>query len=264
MRTFATPSTCALALAFAAAVMLVGAPVNAQPGIDPNWDHYRGYDIAPNPVIYMDVMLEDQFGIWQYHMLKLKRFSNPDKKTHGADVFPINNPRLHYTWWLLEPEPFDMPQVQVENQFGPQMLHVFGHEPYLLAPTVKNEPGPPPAANHYKCYPCQGAAPGAQVVLEDQFGSRTAVVGEPMWLCNPARKTIAGAQPYDMVDPDQHYVIYDIGPAFLTAQAFITDQFVEELAIEVTVNRFLHVPSLKFHPTPTRQSTWGRVKTLYR
>jgi hypothetical protein len=210
------------------------------------------------------VVLEDQFGVWDYVPLDLNWFSNPDQKTHGEIVHPINNPRLHYTWWFLGAEAFNKPGVQIENQFGPQLLNVFGYEQYLLNPATKDDTGPIPIANHYKCYRCDGDPPNATVQLQDQYTTRTAVVGAPHWLCNPTRKIVVGGPTFDIVDPNQHYVCYDIGPQPGTFSALVSDQFFQNWELDLTDNLYLCVPSEKFEPTPTSRSTWGRVKILYR
>jgi hypothetical protein len=107
---------------------------------------------------------------------------------------------------------------------------VTGLEQYLLNPALKNHmPGEElPVANHYKCYTCTGNRVDKLVFLRDQFSEsdRTVVVQEPLWLCNPTKKTIVGGPTYDVVDENQHYVCYRIQSEFVsgTSVAF-TDQF---------------------------------------
>jgi hypothetical protein len=146
------------------------------------------------------------------------------------------------------------------------VIHVGGGGQFLLNPALKNPmPGEEiPVANHYKCYNCEGAAPNATVVLKDQFIERTAIVGPPIWLCNPTKKTVVGGPTYDMVDPDQHLVCYQIPGEVTDFSAAVTDQFVPGSQLRLIDYRYLCVPSTKHDPTQTEQSTWGRLKTLYR
>lgn len=243
---------------------VVAGPVHAQAGIDPKWDHYRVYDATPNPATAPPVTLEDQFGVWSYSAPQLGLFANPDQKTHDGVVYPISNPQLHYTWWFLGQDAFSRPGIQVENQFGPQILDVQGFQQYLLNPATKNDAGPIPVANHYKCYDCFGTAPGVPVQLQDQFTTREAIVGRPTWLCNPTKKTLPDGTTYEIVDPMQHLVCYEIGPDIQSFTAVISDQFVANWDVILANNRYLCVPSLKFDPTQANESTWGRIKALYR
>lgn len=269
MRDSATRPPWAPFLMFTGLLLLVGNQAHAQPGgtINPLWDHYRVYQVTGGPTAAPVVTLEDQFGISNHDPFELHHFSNPDQKTHDGVVHAINDPRLHYTWWFLGRDPtFSRPGIQVDNQFGPQVLNVRGDDLYLLNPATKDETGPIPLANHYKCYRCDGSPPNATVMLADQWTQRTALVGDPWWLCNPTRKTVLGGPTYDIVDPDQHYVCYDIGQVNYAAPftPAVSDQFIQDEQLTIFSQRFLCVPSTKFDPTPTKQSTWGRVKILYR
>src|SRR6185503_10568411 len=115
--------------------------------------------------------------------------------------------------------------VVVSNQFGASQSIVVnaGTLRALLNPALKDETGPLPVANHYKCYSCTGSAPNATVQLQDQYTTRTAVVGAAAWLCNPAKKTVEGGATYDIVDPEQHYVCYSIGAEAVQQTPTVTD-----------------------------------------
>ena len=247
--------------------LLVATQARAQ--VDPTWDHYRVYRALPTPsFVSPALVLSDQFGTWTYPtgaVEYLSLFANPDQKEHAGVVFPINSPRLHYTWWYLGVVAFARPPVEVENQFGSQTLDFLTGDQYLLNPAVKNENGSIPIANHYKCYAVDGTPPNADVILEDQFYQRTAQVQEPRFLCNPVMKTIVGGQSYPIVNDDQHLVCYKIVAG--TGQVFpatVTDQFLHEVVLNMNNDFYLCVPSLKHDPTQAENRTWGRVKVQYR
>ena len=199
-------------------------------------------------------------------MLQLEWFQNPtQKQVPGLPPFPIHDPRLHYTWWRITEHPWDA-TVQAVNQFGDQTLHV-GRPLYLLNPALKNETGPPLLpANHYKCYECQGPPVDRPVTLTDQFGiwQTTAVV--PRFFCNPVRKTnLANGNVYDIVDPEQHYVYYELvppDPRIFTG--VVTDQFIQQRPLDLTEGRYLGVPTTKERVTSARNDTWGKLKLMYR
>lgn len=267
MTRFATHRSWGRSLLLATLLVVGASAAHAQ--VSPLWDHYRTYAATLTALSAPPgtIGLIDQFGDWQYTVpLELVRFSNPDEKYHAPNLYPINDPRLHYTWWYLGSEPFTRPSVLVTNQFGPQIVDVFGDEIYLLNPAIKNDPIPEiPVANHYKCYRCQGDPPGISVVLSDQFKQRTATVLEPVVLCNPAVKTVEpGGFVYPIVDHNQHYVGYLIEPQEFAVTAMVSDQFIRDQQLLIFNDFLLLVPSEKHDATPTESGTWGRVKKLYR
>jgi hypothetical protein len=214
------------------------------------------------------VLLSDQFGEWTHAVGPLRHFQNPARKEHQGRIFEITRPELHYTWWEIEPIPSPRPMVSVENQFGPQTLDVFESR-FLWNPARKNEPGPPPPANHYKCYACAESAPGFQAVppifLQDQFQARQVFVSGPRFLCNPVAKRTAEGLIYPIVDAEQHYVVYELDPGPALFTAVVTDQFVPAWQLApIGPDRMLAVPSFKHDPTPAVPNTWGRLKALYR
>lgn len=243
----------------------------AQAQVDPLWDHYKVYQTLAHPSHIEQVTLIDQFqtrtdDVVQY----LDRLANPVAKNHGAAFYPINRPELHYTWWALSQRPPIDINVLAINQFGDQYIHVggpyTGWDTYLLNPANKNAPTgtPLPLANHYKCYPAQGAPVNTTVGLSDQFFSRNAVVFEPRWFCAPCEKRLLNGTVYPMVDPKQHYTVYEIDYTNTFWPARISDQFITDFQTDVAFDRFLMVPTQKELPTPSDPTTWGRVKGLYR
>jgi len=237
---------------------------NAQ--VNPNWDHYHVYTVAPHPSSGFHVSLIDQFGATPHTVQVMNYFANPVQKQHGALVFPINNPQLHYTWWVLDPQPFSK-DVIASNQFGDQPLHLSEID-YLLAPALKNAPAgqPLPVANHYKCYACQGNAVNVPVTLVDQFFGRSALVGFPRFFCTPTDKIVQETgQTFPMTDPNQHYTVYEIDPISTGFSATVRDQFlIQGGTVSFPLSVMLMVPTTKSFPTPTESHTWGRLKTLYR
>jgi hypothetical protein len=264
MNGFLSKRTWATFLAAAGLLCLIRPAAGAVP--IPPGDHYWVYDLsqtipAPAPIA---VSLVDQFEGWNHHVYMLRHFANPAEKTFAGVVSPIFDPRLHYTWWEIDPHPFHRPGIQIMNQFGPQTLDVFDPH-YLLNPATKNEPAAFPIdANHYKCYDCEGAPVNADVILTDQFGQRTAQVMFPRLLCNPVIKQTAEGRLFPIVDPKQHLVCYEIPPMPWQYSAIVWDQFVQGHPLEIGPDRWLCVPSEKFDPTPVTPQTWGRIKTLYR
>lgn len=245
----------------AASLALAAGPARAQ---DPLWDHYKAYLAQPHVTFNAQVILTDQFQVTTHLTQYLDWFANPVEKQHAGVTFPINHPDLHYTWWAINQLPFAK-DVVATNQFGDHVIHV-GQSAYLLNPALKNAPAgtPLPVANHYKCYECTGDSIGVPLILTDQFYARTAGLLVPRFFCTPVEKTIQGGPTYPIVDPNQHYVVYDIdfGPPIFNA--VIRDQFVQDLPVQLNVDRLLMVPTVKSFPTGTESSTWGRLKRLYR
>lgn len=244
--------------------VLAFAAGSATAQVPPHWDHYKVYQVEA-PVPYTTVVqLRDQFGFSTHATHLMDWFANPVEKNHAGRIFPITHPELHYSWWRIDPQPFSI-DIIASNQFGDHPLHVFDAK-YLLNPATKNAPvgAPIPPANHYKCYSCAGQPLTAPLFLRDQFYQRNASQLIPVFFCTPVEKQTSSGQVYPMLDPDQHYVVYDIGPGPGAFPAHVVDQFVEA-QILMTADRFLMVPTLKhFPPTDVKSSTWGRLKQLYR
>lgn len=269
MRAFATRrhSSALLVLACAACLSLVGARAEAQ--VNPLWDHYKVYMTPPFPVppLGTPVRLLDQFGPYDHVVEQLERFMNPTEKLVAGQPIPspINNPLLHYSWWRITPQPFSA-TVTAVNQFGDHTINV--HDAiYLLNPARKNQPAPPPIANHYKCYFCEGPPVNVNVQLTDQFGPWPTTVMFPRYFCNPVEKRVqppTGAV-YPIEDPNQHYICYEIQPEDPTPHtAIITDQFLPNHTTQMNPARWLCVPTYKSGVTETSKNTWGKLKQLYR
>jgi hypothetical protein len=249
----------ALVWLFALLVLPVG---NAQAQPDLSWDHYKVYDVTPL-TFPGQVTLLDQFGATTHQLIVLDWFANPVSKQHGAAFYGISRPDLHYTWWRLDPEVVLNKDLVAINQFGSQPLHI-DRAVYLLNPALKNfQPGQPlPVANHYKCYACSGPPINTPVFLTDQFYSRPATVLSPRFFCTPVDKVFNG-QVHPMVNPNQHYTVYDIEPGPAIWPATFRDQFISS-SIDLRDDRLLMVPTEKVIPTDADPTTWGRLKSYYR
>jgi hypothetical protein len=248
------------------ALLALAIPAAAQ--VPLTWDHYKVYQVLNPQTAVVPVILSDQFVPTAVHdATVLEWFQNPvQKEVPGLPPFLITNPRLHYTWWRINPHPWQA-TVTALNQFGDQTLLV-GPPRYLLNPAVKNEtpPGPIPVANHYKCYDCQGPPVDRPVTLTDQFGIWQAQVTIPRFFCNPVRKiNQLSGNTYDIVNVDQHYVVYELlPPDGRLFTGVVTDQFVQQRPLELQPGRFLAVPTHKERVTSSKSDSWGRIKTIYR
>ncbi len=248
---------------FALSLAFVGFAGAAHAQVDPTWDHYKVYQVQPKPGFVLPVTLSDQFGVTSHNTQYLDLFANPVEKVYGPLISPIHDPRLHYMWWKLDPEISLNQTVVATNQFGEQTL-VLDRAIYLLNPALKNEASdiPLPIANHYKCYTCTGQPVNTDVFLTDQFYARPATVLFPRFFCTPTKKAVQGNL-YPILQPDRHYVVYDITPGTPIWQATMRDQFIQA-SLSLSFDHLLAVPTDKMDPTPASPSTWGRLKSQYR
>ncbi len=268
MNVVSTLRRAALPFLLLAALVALAAP-RAQAQVPATWDHYKVYELlqpAPTGPTGLPLVLTDQFGTYQHTLGHMVRFQNPVNKYVGTQVYAITDPHTHYAWWEITPQPFSI-TVAVQNQFGDQTLFV-GDAIYLWTPSLKNETGPLPVQNHYKCYACQGQPVLKPVGLQDQFDPPGFIfqtqVGYPRFLCNPVEKRLPTGLVYPMVDPYRHYVVYDFSPPDTRLNsAVMMDQFTQG-PIRLQPSQLLAVPSLKQIVTRTDEPTWGRLKMLYR
>jgi hypothetical protein len=257
-----------LVLPVVAALMVIAAP-RADAQVNPLWDHYKLYVTPPLSVPPIPLLLRDQFGVFPHQAFSLDMYMNPTEKVvvqpPPGGTFPINDPILHYSWWRIDPQPFNG-VVTAVNQFGDHTINVHDAR-WLLNPSVKNMPGqpPPPNRNHYKCYDCDGPPVIFQLRLIDQFGPWDVQVGVPRWFCNPAEKQVGGQPPNQIVDPNQHYICYEFTPPDPNVYPVtITDQFVTNVTRDLVQSRWVCVPTYKTGVTENKKNTWGQLKQLYR
>jgi hypothetical protein len=245
-----------------AGLLLLTASSSAQPFTG---DHYKVYTIPSPSTLGKIVILKDQFGPDTAQTKALSHFANPTAKTlRDGTNYPIFDTKLHYSWWTLLPLHGVSRTVNVDNQFGGQTLTLA--EPFMLwNPALKDNSGPPPVRNHYKCYSCTGADVRVPVTLTDAKDTFQTQAGRPAIFCNPTTKTIPGVAVYHVINADLHYVCYELNP--VDNQQFfprITDQFVNLMPVTLNNARYLCVPTLKVDPTPAQPGSWGRLKLLYR
>jgi len=226
----------------------------------PEENHYKVYTLLEQYLHTGVIGLSDQFGTYTVDVLVHDKFANPTEKNGEPIVFP----EVHQTWWRIDP-PIPTPgwDVEVENQFGTFNWRVREAE-YLVLPAQKNEPGPLPEHNHYLGYRVEGDALGVPVVLVDQFGTVSAVVTYPELLLTPVEKSVPGAI-FPIIDPDAHLAVYRIDPPQVYQTTFVAfDQFGQWPNV-ANEHIWLCVPSWKrVITTPTEESTWGEIKSLFR
>ena len=251
------------ALAFAALFMLVASSVLAQPTL-PYENHYKVYHATPLTIV-KPVSLNDQFGAFTVTDLVLDRFANPAEKIHPetGQVFPIVDPIRHHTWWRISaPQP--VRTVLAIDQFGAN-LWTLGDAAYLINPALKNVPaGAPPVGNHYVCYEVLGGPDVLRpVILVDQFGTCNVIVMRGKYFCNPVEKRADGVV-WPIIDYAAHLTCYTVqNPNPIAVPITTIDQF-GYWQIQAFDNDCMCAPALKDFPVRTEESTWGRVKALYR
>lgn len=266
MRALATPRRLFLLLPLLALAAVLVTGTKAQAQVSPLWDHYKVYEVFPNPPgPPTAVFLRDQFTQTTNTVLALEKLMNPTEKTHldgTGQHFLINDPLLHYLWWKVNPVPFQA-QVAYNNQFGGGSLQVL-NSAYLLNPALKNQVNLPlPFANHYQCYDCLGQPISIPLLLTDQFDLWQIGQLFPRYFCTPVEKQLPG-EIHPIVDPEQHYVCYEFQPPDPNLfPAFVRDQFITT-TVEAHPGHLLCVPTDKLVVTSSVKNTWGSVKLLYR
>jgi len=258
------------------AMVLSAAPANSQDtGPLFTINHYWTY-LVPEPItVSVPLLLQDQFGESQHNAMFLDRFAIPVNKNNEG----IPDPRAHLSWWrLLDGTASPFRRVIVSNQFGVHELGVLDAE-YLLAPAVKNPdpngngtdggsgPGDPPMddLDHYKCYKVLGPPVDTYVTLSDQFQFADGDALDPVYLCNPVEKTrLDDGRVFPIVKPTEHLVCYNILlPSTPGLGLVFRDQFIET-QIPLDIIDLLCVPSEKEEVVQVDESSWGRVKSIYR
>jgi hypothetical protein len=106
-------------------------------------DHFLVYQVVdvsgPTPDAYVTII--DQWIPQSGWVVAPYLFANPVKKTHGTVVSPIKNPDDHLTFYWMDGGDFVVPELLIQNQFGPQFLYVEERMPYdmLGVPSDKIE-----------------------------------------------------------------------------------------------------------------------------
>lgn len=228
----------------------------AQPLIPEN--HYLVYEVPEVYTFATPVSLVDQFGCYCVFGMELDKFANPvDKNDEGC-----YNQTIHHTWWKFH-QPQSVWWTAIWNQFGEQVWQVKDGR-YLLNPALKNTPGTPPTANHYKCYDAIGPAVNISVTLIDQFGTYNMVATEPVIFCNPTTKCIEGGQTEPIIEPLAHLACYKLEPVIQTSNgATAYDEF-GDWTITLEQPCWLCLPTDKVSTVPIEDTSWGRIKALYK
>jgi hypothetical protein len=145
-------------------------------------------------------------------------FANPVQKTvPGGAPTPIEHEDEHYVWYHITGEPFEKRGLQIDNQFGPQVLDVLSPDT-LAVPSQKISWGQP--LDHFKSYGAvwvdePPATFPADVQLEDQFITEwlgeplMATVLDPVLFANPVNKE-HGEVWTPVSNWDNHLTLYNI------------------------------------------------------
>ena len=219
-------------------------------------NHYLVYEVPQTYLFAGHIILNDQFGSFTTPEVMFDKFANPVSK-NGEPIF---DPIAHQTWWTIF-EPQSIWWATIVNQFGQQRWQIKDGR-FLVLPALKNQPGPPPPFNHYKCYDAVGPEVNIPVVLVDQFGTRQMVATKPRIFCNPVEKTVNGIH-YPIVNPEAHLACYELQPPMpLGVPAIAYDQFGmwDMMLLEPC---WLCLPTIKLQAVPNEPHTWGQIKSLY-
>ena len=214
-------------------------------------DHFKCYTASGVP-IGREVLLEDQFGTSQDHVLSPVSLCNPVEKDPltGQPPKAIKNPDAHLACYQILSVPPGFPSVRVRNQFEPTP----GAPQPILKPETLCVPStkrvPKPTFEHFKCYDVDGQFDDREVTLEDQFEKKDTLVRKPLMLCNPVDKNGEGIQ-----NRENHLVCYEItdvpGQPHFRKQRVATENQFGSGELEVKQPKILCVPSSKavFPPT---------------
>jgi hypothetical protein len=226
-------------------------------------NHYKVYQSTAQSIV-RPVTLIDEFGILADSVFTFDKFATPAQKIlSDGTVYGIVDPDIHQSWWhLAAPQP--QRTVVATDQFG-TYAWTLQEADYLLLPALKNVPKdtPLPVWNHYLCYGGKGPIYSIPVTLVDQFGSAQVVVLKGVYFCNPTEK-IEGGITYPIVDPAAHLTCYTVqAPVSHSMTVDVLDQF-HYKPTTILNTELLCLPCLRQSTVRTQNSTWGRIKALYR
>ena len=248
-------------LASMATVLFFSSFARAQDDL-PAENHYKVYKEAAVEIpALFTLSLRDQFGTVNVEIIQRTRFATPASKD-GSVVYDHN---AHQSWFAInaaQPER----NVLVTDQFG-TYLWTLGDAKYLVAPAVKYpQPGDaPPERNHYLCYEAtHGAEVIRPVMVVDQFGTVQVTVVIGKLFCNPVEKTLGDGTVFPIIDSQAHLACYLVeNPEGYSIPVTVLDQFGSP-EMTLVSNDCLCAPALKERVLGVEQSTWGRIKALYR
>ena len=223
-------------------------------------DHFTVYDVTQlaEPA-GKEVSLKDQFVDITTIVVDAWDFCNPAAKAHNTEVLPpIVHPDYHLTLYALDYVDWHVWSVTVDNQFGKQLLTVYGPVG-LLVPAQKLVPGDhavPVGLDHFLVYDViTGPTLQETVLVRDEFSSPTGApdsvtVLEPYSFAVPVRKTV-GTEVTDIKNPLTHLVFYHIIDAEESWPGVqVDDQFLTQNLTLGDPAWMLGVPSLKLNFIP--------------
>jgi hypothetical protein len=236
-------------------------------------DHFKCYQVEGGRSLAENVELQDQFVTINATVQYPKFFCNPVEKTYDGKVTPRFHTDHHLTLYNITcPEVIQRWSVEVDNQFGTQVLNV--SDPVMLAvptakgpfwivpqepvepqePTLAQSPGEtqipvvpriPVGLDHFLLYKADGPAVSVTVELKDQWHLESNVtVIRPVYFANPVQKTHDGKVTL-INNPETHLVFYEIVGESFNRSVEISNQFVRWGSLNVTWPRLLAVPSEK-------------------
>ncbi|MFP3879468.1 MAG: InlB B-repeat-containing protein, partial [Dehalococcoidia bacterium] len=178
-------------------------------------------------------------------------FANPVKKTvlENGDVSEIEDPELHYVLYDIwdEAAPSIDKSIQIDNQFGQQVLDLTDRD-VLAVPSVKNVP-PTPPLDHFKGYTTLVQPPLEwPVTLYDQFHADyfEGLVMEPTMFCNPVDKVHGTVEITS--NSDNHLTVYKISAVENWYTVTVDNQFGNSQELTVYGPVALAVPTQKVDP----------------
>jgi hypothetical protein len=228
----------------------------------PAENHYKVYKESATEIpALIPLILNDQFGTVNVDIIQRTRFATPASKD-GSVVY---DDKAHQSWFtIFAPQPAR--HVTVTDQFG-TYLWSLGNAVYLVAPAVKYPQAGdvPPVRNHYLCYEVtHGPTVVKPVIVVDQFGEVRVTVVRGKLFCNPVQKTTADGTVYPIIDYSAHLACYLVeNPESYSWYVTVLDQFGSP-EMTLVSNDCLCNPAIKEGIVGVDESTWGRIKALYR
>ena len=263
-----TPSTATTATVPTATIATTGTTTTSPQPPHFRLDHYKFWKVQPrnDKPLGEIVLLQGQFDKekpWKAKIGLPQFIANPVLKTRPDYPEPkIQNERLHYVAYAIEPQP-DLPlppAIEVTNQFGTHRPWKLGRPAWLLVPAdkvLKGKPGEPPKGDHFVCYAAEGQQAQIAVTLEDQIDKemkRTEKLRDfpPAYFCVPVTKRRNDKPGEPILDRDTHLAIYRIGDDMkYDKPVWTNDQFGAQ-ELHVLNAQYLALPTLKFVVPPPK------------
>ena len=218
--------------------------------VQPRLEHFRCYSLQAKAFTSRQVNLTDQFRTRAANITSREELCNPAQK----NTEPFLNTNAHLVCYATTGSALNL-DVQVQNQFGTQRLHV-GKPVRLCLPSRKrlaNQTTLPLITvpiDHFQCYavtPVGGIGtinPVSSVQLTDQFTSGSATLGAAFQLCAPVKKNTTLSK-----HPVEHLVCYSINQTSVSRAIVIKNQF-ESPSLQTVKSVSLCLPSNKIVLAP--------------